>query len=148
MPLTVVLAVCLDSTALAIRDSVWRSFGYTVTTTGSIREAIERFKAGDFDMVLLGHSIPAESRERLTFLIRASGSQVPVASICKSFGDRDSFADATVGSEPSELLLGMGELVAKSAKMLAMRRVQDDLPAYKLPRSADGCSPGPLREMR
>jgi len=137
MPLTVVLAVCLDSPILAIHGSVWKSAGYIVTTAGSIREAIERFKADDFDLVLLGHSIPAESRERLTFLIRASSrSQVPVASICKSYGDCDSFADATFLNEPSELFLGMRELVAKSAKMLAMRRVRDDLPAYKLPWSA------------
>jgi DNA-binding NtrC family response regulator len=136
MLLTVVLAVCLDPTTLAIHDSVWKSAGYIFTKAGSIREAIERFKTGDFDMVLLGCSIPAESRERLTFLIRASGSHVPVASIGKSFGDCDSFADATFGNEPKELLLGMGELVAKSARMLAIQKDQCGLPAYKLPRSA------------
>jgi hypothetical protein len=96
MPLTVVLAVCLDSTSLAIHDSDWKSAGYIVTAAGSIREATERFKAGDFD----------------------------------------NFADATFGNEPTELLLGMGELVARSAKILAMRKVQNDLPAFKLPRSA------------
>jgi DNA-binding NtrC family response regulator len=136
MPLTVVLAVCLDSTSLAIHDSDWKSAGYIVTAAGSIREATERFKAGDFDLVLLGHSIAPENRERLTFLIRASGSRVPVASIGKAVGDCDTFADATFGNEPTELLLGMGELVARSAKILAMRKVQNDLPAFKLPRSA------------
>jgi DNA-binding NtrC family response regulator len=101
----------------------------TVTSAVSIREAIERFKAGDFDLVLLGHSIPREDRERLTFLIRASGSHVPVASIGGSFGDCDSFADATFGNEPDQLLLGMSELVTKSAKMLSMRKTQYGLPA-------------------
>jgi DNA-binding response OmpR family regulator len=136
MALTVVLAVCVDSTTLAIHESVWKSAGYIVTTAESIREAIERFKAGDFDLVLMGHSIAPENRERLTFLIRASGSRVPVASIGRAVGDYDTFTDATFGDDPNELLLGMGELMAKSAKMLAMRRVQNDLPAYELPRSA------------
>jgi len=148
MPLTVVLAVCLDSTIVTIRNSIWKSAGYSVTTVGSIREAIEQLKNADFDLVLLGNSILPENRERLTFLIRASGSRVPVASIGKPIGGDDTFADATFGNDPDELFVGMGKLMAKSAKMLAMRRVQDDLPAYKLPRSADGCSPGPLREMR
>ena len=135
MPLTVVLAVCLDST-LAIHEPVWKSAGYIVTTVTSIRNAIERLKAGDFDLVLLGHSIAPENRERLTYLIRASGSRVPVASGGGRVGDGDTFADATFGNEPSEVLLGMGELVAKSAKMLSIPGVQDDLPAYRLPRSA------------
>jgi DNA-binding NtrC family response regulator len=126
---TVVLAVCLDSATLAVHDSVWKSAGYSVTTAGSIREAIERLKAGDFDLVLLGHSIAAEDRERLTFLIRAFGSRVPVASIGKVVGDCDTFANATFMSDPAELLLGMGELMAKTAKMLAIRRVQNSLPA-------------------
>ena len=136
MPLTVVLAVCPDSSILAIQGSVWKSAGYLVTTAGSIREAIIRFRAGDFDMVLLGHSIPPENRERLVFLIRASGSHVPVASICKCSGDCDSFADATFGNEPNELLQGMDELVAKSAEMLAVRKIQNGLPAFRLPQSA------------
>jgi len=129
MSLTVVLAVCMDSSILAIHDSVWKSAGFIVTSAGSIREAIERFRAGDFDLVLLGHSIPQENRERLTFLIRASGSHIPVASIGESFGDCDSFADATFGNEPTELLRGLGELVTKSAKMLLMRKTQFGLPA-------------------
>jgi len=129
MSLTVVLAVCMDSSILAIHDSVWKSAGFIVTSAGSIREAIERFRAGDFDLVLLGHSIPQENRERLTFLIRASGSHIPVASIGESFGDCDSFADATFGNEPDQLLLGMSELVTKSAKMLLMRKTQFGLPA-------------------
>jgi len=129
MSLTVVLAVCMDSSILAIHDSVWKSAGFIVTSAGSIREAIERFRAGDFDLVLLGHSIPQENRERLTFLIRASRSRVPVASIGESFGDWDSFADATFGNEPDQLLLGMSELVTKSAKMLLMRKTQFGLPA-------------------
>jgi hypothetical protein len=136
MQLTVVLAVCLDFSILATPSSVWESGGYIVTSVGSIREAIERFKAGDFDLVLLGHSISAENRERLTFLIRASGSHVPVASIGKCFEDSDSFADATFGNEPNELLVGMSELMTKSAKMLAMRKTQCGLPVFKLPRSA------------
>jgi len=136
MHLTVVLAVCLDSPVRAIHASVWKSSGYVVSKVESIREAIERFKSGDFDLVLLGHSIPAESRERLTFLIRASCSHVPVASIRKSFGDCDSFADATFGNEPNELLLGMDELMVKSVKSIPVRKIKNDAPAYKLPWSA------------
>jgi len=38
---------------------------------------MEQFKVGDFDLVLLGSSIPAEHKERLTGLVRTSGSRTP-----------------------------------------------------------------------
>jgi hypothetical protein len=125
MSLTVILAVGLDSSLLANQSSFWQSAGYIVTSTGSIREAIAHFKDGDFDLVLLGCSIPTDSRERLTFLIRSSGSQIPVVCVADSCNDSDSFADATVIGEPVKLLEDIGEIMAKQAKTpvarLAMR---------------------------
>jgi hypothetical protein len=60
---------------------------------------------------------------------------VPVAFVGKSSRDSDRFADATLVNEPSELLVGMCELMARSVKTLAMRKTQYGLPpAYKLPR--------------
>jgi len=126
MPLTVVLAVGLDSSLLAGQSSVWQSAGYFVTSTWSIREAIGHIREGDFDLVLLGHTIPADNRERLTFLIRASGSRTPVVYITDSANHRDSFADATIRNEPTSLLQSIGELMAKRANMPAPSRAMPD----------------------
>lgn len=117
MPQTVVLAVGLDSTLLSNRHSVWQPAGYYITPAHSISEAIAHFTDGDYDLVLLGHSIPAESRERLTFLVRASGSSVPIVCIANSSSLPDSFADATFRSEPDNLLHEIGELLAQRVKM-------------------------------
>jgi DNA-binding response OmpR family regulator len=122
MPLTVILAVGLDSSLLVTQSSVWQSAGYLVTSAGSIREAIAHFRNGDFDLVLLGRSIPADSRERLTFLIRASGSRTPVVCVADSSGDSDTFADATITGEPKKLLEDMGEIMAKRANKPALSR--------------------------
>jgi hypothetical protein len=116
MPATVVLAVGVDSALLANPCSVWQSAGYFVTFAGSIRDAIVHFRDGDFDLVLLGPSIPADSRERLTFLIRASGARIPVVCISDSSGACDSFADATVRNEAFDLMRGIGEVLTKRAK--------------------------------
>jgi len=110
---TVVLAVGLDSSLLASQSAAWQSAGYFVRSTGSIREAIIQFRDGDFDLVLLGDSIPAASRERLTFLIRTFGSRIPVICVTDSPRDRDSFADATIPKEPVNLMRSIGELMAK-----------------------------------
>jgi hypothetical protein len=116
MSITVVLGVGLDSWLLASRDAMWRSAGFVVEPAGSIREAIDHFQAGDFDLVLLGHSISSESKERLTFLIRASGSQTPVISIASLAGDGDWFADGPFDGNSSELPTGMAELLAEKEK--------------------------------
>jgi CheY-like chemotaxis protein len=119
MALIVVVGVCLDSSLLMMCNSAWKSAGYTFAPAGSIKEAIERFKAGDFDLELLGYSVPAESRERPTFLIRASGSRIPVVCIMDSSGDCNSFADATISNDPTNLLQIIRELMDKRAHMLA-----------------------------
>jgi len=114
MPVIVVLAIGLDSTVLKTQRPLWQAAGYIVNVAGSVREAIDHFRAGDFDLALLGSSIPAENRERLTYLIRSLGSHVPVAFVAESSGDSGRFADATLRTEPKAMLAGMRALVAKS----------------------------------
>jgi DNA-binding NtrC family response regulator len=113
MSQTALLAVGLDSTLLATQRPIWQSAGYLITDTESIREAILHINARNFDLVLLGHSIPTESRERLTFLIRASSSRIPVVCVSPSSSHHDRFADATIREEPDSLLRGIQELLAK-----------------------------------
>jgi DNA-binding NtrC family response regulator len=103
MATTVVLAVCLDTLLPWTQDSALRSAGYFFVPANSIKEAINHFKAGDFDLVLLGNAISTETRERLTFLIRATGSNVPVACIAGSSGHHDAFADATFEQNSCQL---------------------------------------------
>jgi CheY-like chemotaxis protein len=121
MPIAVVLAVSLDSSFLGTQKTLWQSAGYFLTPARSIPEAIDRFKGGDFDLVLLDHSIPEESRERLTFLIRATGSSTPVVCIASPSADRDAFADATIDSEPNQLLKGIRELLANRGSAVGSR---------------------------
>ena len=113
-PETIILAVGLDSSLLASQRSVLQAAGCHVTGAGSIREAIVQFRDGDFDLILLGHSIPFESRERLTFLIRASSARIPVVCVTDSPGGHDSFADATVRNEGDDLLQVIELLVSRS----------------------------------
>ena len=121
MSITVVLAVGLDSWLLSAHSAAWRSAGYIVMPAASIREAIEHFKAGDFDLVLLGDTVPTPDKERLTFLIRSSGSRTPVICIADSSGLVDSFADATLGNDSDALLSGMGEILARESRLRAAR---------------------------
>lgn len=115
MPTTIVLAVCLDSLLPGPQAAAWSSAGYIFITANSIKDAIDHFKAGDFDLVVLGQSLPADARERLTFLVRATGSRVPVVCLTGASGHSDSFADATFEHDSKELFTSVGELVRNKA---------------------------------
>ena len=111
MSTIVVLAVCVDQFFPGTEASVWKSAGYFFIPAASIKEAIKHFK---------GNSIPEESRERLTYLIRATGSHVPVVCIAGSSGHHDSFADATFALGSTDLLTGMGELLKGYTRVRAL----------------------------
>jgi len=118
LSITVVLAVCADSWLLSSYDAAWRSAGFIVIAAASIREAIDHFQAGDFDLVLLDSSISSEDMERLAFLVRSSGSRTPVVSIADLAGDRNFLADKTLNNHAGGVLAGMIELLAERERVL------------------------------
>ena len=117
MPLTLVLAVGLDSLSLGIRNSLLQSAGYIVVSALSLKEAANRFLDGDFDLVLLDNSLPAKDKDRITSLIRISGSHIPVVSIVSENGHDSPFADATFGENPDNLLRGIESVLVKTAAL-------------------------------
>jgi len=119
MPLTLVLSVGLDSLILATRNVFLQSEGFIVMSVFSLKEAVDRFLTGDFDLILLDNSLPTKDRDRLTCLIRASGSRIPVVSVAPEHSHDDSFADAILESDPNKLLIGIRGVLLKTARMSA-----------------------------
>jgi len=117
MQVVVALAVGLDSWRLTSQDSDLISAGYVVISANSTQDAIEQFKIGDFDLVLLDSSISAENRERLTSLIRASGSLTPVVCMPNFSGDCNSFVDGSLSGNESALLTIMEWALAKPPRL-------------------------------
>ena len=119
MQLAVVLAVGFDWSLMRTRSLVLQSAGYIVESALSLKEAVDRFQAGDFDLVLLCHSIPTKDRDHLTCLIRATGSLTPVVSIARNLGECDAFVHATLEDGPNKFLAGVREVLSKAAKRTA-----------------------------
>ena len=117
MSLKVVLAVGVDSWMLATHRAEWKSAGFIVLPVTTVREAFEHFRTGDFDIVLLGSALSVETKERLSFLIRSSGSRTPIVSIADSSGKCDLFANATISNDGGTLLQAMGELLAAESNL-------------------------------
>jgi hypothetical protein len=121
MLLRVVLAVGVDSAMLTAHIAEWGAAGFVVLPVTTMSEAFEHFRTGDFDLVLLGHALSVESKERLTYLVRSSGSRTPVLSIADSSGNCDPFASATVRNDANSMLQCMGELLAAESKLHLVR---------------------------
>lgn len=135
MPLTLVLSVGLEPALLGTRNVVLQSAGYIVVSAVSIKEAVNVFQGGDFDLVVLCHSIPTKDRDRLTCLIRASGSRTPVISVSGRTCECDAFADVTLEDGPNKFLAGINDLLIK----------QPRIPAWTTPDKQEAAAPSGKR---
>ena len=95
MPHIVTLSVGRDPLLLQTRGQVLRKDGYTVASTASSDQALQQFVAGDFDMVILCHSIPAQERERLADAIHRHSPNTPVVVVAAGFSGKDPAVHAT-----------------------------------------------------
>jgi CheY-like chemotaxis protein len=121
-----ILSVGLDPSLSGKRNLLLQSAGYSVTTSSSLKEAANRIRGTDLDLILLCHSIPATDRERMTCLIRASGSFFPVISVAVTSGQRDLFPDATLDEhDQATFLWSIHEILVNSAKKRSMRPVRE-----------------------
>src|ERR1700710_705455 len=98
------LSVGSHPNLVGLRNAALQSEGYIVTSAFSLREAVSLFHDGDFDLILLCHSVPEIDRNRLACLIRASGSRIPLFTVAGQFTHHDAFADATLEDRPDKLL--------------------------------------------
>jgi CheY-like chemotaxis protein len=112
---TLVLNVGRDSPLLDTRAMLLRSAGYIVESTPSMADAIHRFRTGDFDLVILCHSIPEQDRQRLIDLIREEGSSTPVIFISSTAAPpTPRFAVLSVDNHhPAALLSAIRELLSQ-----------------------------------
>lgn len=114
MMLGMVLAVGFDPSLMTTRVLVLQSAGYVVIKAWSFEEAVDHFRSGDFDLILLCHSVPATDRDRLTSLIQASGSCIPIVSIAGGRVECD--APATLEDGPNKFVAGIRDALIKAAR--------------------------------
>lgn len=122
MPVVLILAVGQDPMVLSSRCSILRSAGYLVRPSSSIAEAIDVFEDLDLDLVLLCHSIPVEDRDRLTGVIRSTGSRIPIYTVGSASSDFEAGrADGIVSCRPEALIREL-DAVLRAVPPTAHRR--------------------------
>ena len=91
-----------------------------------MKQAISRFRAGDYDLVLLCHSIASQDRDHLACSIRAFGSRIPITLISRSPGRDTGFANASIGCEPRNFLDGVRHLLDEGTNAFGTGRTGHD----------------------
>jgi DNA-binding response OmpR family regulator len=114
MPHTVVLMVGRDRVLVETRSQVLRTSGYVVVPAFTLGQAMDEFLQGDFDLVLLCHSIPENARERLVDVLRKHTSRTPIVSVASFEGQFDAFADATIENDPTLLIASLRKIVTRN----------------------------------
>ena len=96
MPPVVILSVGQDALVSETRGQVLQTAGYTVMTQTSPKRAMAQFFEGDFDLVLLCHSISAEARNSLASLIRERSPRTPIVFVASGVAQVDRSSDLTI----------------------------------------------------
>lgn len=119
MALTLVLSVGKDSWLAGNRNLVLRSAGYQVVSAFSAKEAVERFLAGDFDLVVIWDSISRKGTDLLTSAIRSSGSLTPILSVAANDDQQNSAAGSTLQNRRDQFLTGISQMLAQAQNRAA-----------------------------
>ena len=93
-----ILSISYDSVLLKTRQVLLEQAGYEVVSAVGFAEAIKHC-AGDFDRIIMGHSIPQEDKKAMLKEIHRHGCNAPLLSLLR-VGEVP-IPEATRGIDPS-----------------------------------------------
>ena len=117
MPRNTILSAGRDRLLLFTRNRVLEEAGYSITPATTATETVERFFAGDFDLIVLCHSIPLEERERIATLVRMHSPSTPVIVLADLPTRKYEFGDMTIDSDATSLLRALPEALAAAVSL-------------------------------
>lgn len=108
--MTRVLSVGSDHTLLGMRTLVLASAGYQVASALGPAEFVSKFFDGDFDAVVLCHSLTEDQRQRIAELVRRHSPSTPVVVLGRTMGSHYDYGDFTVSGDARDLLGALSRL--------------------------------------
>ena len=112
-----VLSISYDSSLLTTRQMLLEQAGYTVTSALGFEEAMERCHSSQYDIVLIGHSIPRTEKSTLAAILRQH-CDAPILSIRMQGDPPLAEADYSVQADegPTILLAGVRAILEAREK--------------------------------
>jgi len=94
-----ILSISYDAALLDTRRMLLQAAGYEVTSAVGFAEALELCD-GDFDLVIMGHSIPGKDKRAIVKELREHGCVAPVVSLLR-IGEK-SIPEASHTADPGD----------------------------------------------
>lgn len=118
-PSLAILSAGRDANLLGTRNAVLRAEGHAVVTAVTAAEIVDIFFAGDYDVVILCHTIPAVERQKIIRLVRNHAPRTPVLVLSAHDGQPADNGAVRVRNNPKELV----EAVAARAGIVRQRKL-------------------------
>jgi CheY-like chemotaxis protein len=99
-----ILSISYDSTLLRTRQQFFEQRGYVVVSAEGFTEALERCLGGEFDVVVMGHSIPHRDKEALMRAVNESCPAPVVALLRVGEPPLDGVAESVESISPTSVL--------------------------------------------
>jgi len=107
-----ILSVSYDETLLLTRDLMLKSGGYNVVSAFGFHRGLESCRQGEFDLFILGHSIPKDDKIDLIRCFREHNSGARVIALTRINEARIEEVDLYLNpGDPAELLRGLAFLI-------------------------------------
>ena len=110
-----ILSVSYDAILLSTRQMMLESRGYTVTSAEGYVDAMRKCRAGDYDLLIVGHSIPHEDKMAIVAEMRQHCS-APVLALLKPNERQLENADESVDAGRPDLLIALVDKMTKEAQ--------------------------------
>jgi len=108
-----ILSVSYDETLLRTRELLLESAGHSVTSAFGHHEAMEACKPGDFQLVIIGHSIPKKDKLDIIERFRQTNPDATVIALIRAGEGRLSEVDHYVSpGDPEDLLRSIAWIVS------------------------------------
>jgi len=100
----VILSAGRDSDLLKKRNTALAAMGYKIASAFDPGEIVDKLLNGDFDLVLLCHSMPDDDRHRLAHIISRYSPSTPVVLISDDVSGSDEFCRTALKCRPDRIL--------------------------------------------
>jgi|SRR4051812_8469817 DNA-binding NtrC family response regulator len=110
-----ILSISYDSSLLFTRQAMLELAGYEVISAEGFADAIERCP-GDFDLVIVGHSIPQKDKRAIVAALHEHGCDAPLLSLLRPGENKlPEAAHAVDPHRPDDLLNAVQWILARRA---------------------------------
>lgn len=108
-----ILSISYDQSLIWTRQLMLQQLGYNVVSAEGFIAAIEACEAPDvnFDLMILGHSIPAKDKERIISHFRQRCTS-PILALLRPHEGAMRNADRSIDPEPEKLIAAVREILS------------------------------------